>query len=52
MVLAAWYKTSAQLALAQSDRGLVYVRLGLRRGALHVQPNLAAVRKVAYFFHF
>jgi hypothetical protein len=46
MVLVAWYKTPAQLALAQSDRGLVYVRLGLRRGALHVPPNLAAVRKV------
>jgi hypothetical protein len=46
MVLVAWYKTAAQLALARSIEGLVYVRLGKRRGALHIPPNLAAVRKV------
>ncbi len=46
MVLVAWYKTPAQLRLAQAAQGLVYVRLGDRNGALHVDPILASVRKV------
>lgn len=46
MVLLAWSETPQQLALAQSEMGLVYVRLGLRSGALHVRPDLAAVQSI------
>lgn len=46
MVLAAWYKNDAQKALAESDDGFVYVRLGSRVGTFHVHPNLARVRYV------
>lgn len=46
MVLIAWYKNAAQLALARDENGLVYVRLGRRRGSFHVHPNLAKVRSV------
>jgi predicted component of viral defense system (DUF524 family) len=41
MVLAAWYQNEAQLELAKRSEGLVFVRLGRRRGALHVHPNLS-----------
>jgi MrcB-like, N-terminal domain/PD-(D/E)XK nuclease superfamily len=41
MVLIAWYENDAQLDLARDVEGFIYVRLGRRRGALHVQPNLA-----------
>lgn len=46
MVLVAWYGNDAQLDLARDDDGYYYVRLGSRRGALHVHPNLAMVRSV------
>lgn len=46
MVLVAWYKNDAQLDLARDEDGYYYVRLGSRRGALHVHPNLAMVRSV------
>lgn len=46
MVLVAWYKTAAQFKLARAAQGLAWVRLGTRNGALHVPPDLAAVRKV------
>jgi predicted component of viral defense system (DUF524 family) len=41
MVLAAWYQNEAQLELARKSEGFVFVRLGRRRGALHVHPNLS-----------
>ena len=44
MVLIAWYGNDAQLDLARDENGLYYVRLGSRRGALHIHPNLAMVR--------
>ncbi len=44
MVLVAWYQNSAQLDLAMRDDGVAYVRLGTRRGALHVHPNFARTR--------
>lgn len=44
MVLAAWYENEAQLNLAQAEDGFLYVRLGRRRGALHVHPNLSKTR--------
>jgi len=46
MVLIAWYGNDAQLDLARDEDGFYYVRLGSRRGALHVHPNLAMVRSV------
>lgn len=46
MVLVAWYNNDAQLALAHDENGLVYVRLGSRRGGLHVHPNFALTRYV------
>ncbi len=46
MVLLAWYNNEAQRALAESENGFVYVRLGRRQGALHVHPNYALVRYV------
>jgi predicted component of viral defense system (DUF524 family) len=46
MVLVAWYENNAQLELAYDETGFVYVRLGLREGALHVHPNFARVRRV------
>jgi hypothetical protein len=46
MVLLAWYENEAQLELARDQDGFVYVRLGRRRGALHVHPNLARVRYI------
>ena len=44
MVLVAWYENEAQLELARDVNGFLYVRLGKRRGALHVHPNLARAR--------
>ncbi len=46
LVLVAWYRNEAQRQLAEADEGFVYVRLGARRGALHVHPNLAKVRNI------
>ncbi len=46
MVLIAWYGNDAQLDLARNEDGYYYVRLGSRRGALHIHPNLAMVRSV------
>ena len=46
MVLVAWYNNDAQLELARDDAGFVYMRLGRRRGALHVDLSLATVRHV------
>ena len=46
MVLVAWYRNDDQLTVAANENGLTYVRLGSRRGALHVHPNLARVRHV------
>jgi hypothetical protein len=46
MVLVAWYANEAQLDLARDADGFVYVRLGRRKGAFHVHPNLAKVRSV------
>ncbi len=46
VVLVAWYRTEAQLRLAASQDGLVFVRLGRRAGALHVHPNLSRTRHV------
>lgn len=46
MVLVAWYGNDAQLDLARDEDGFYYVRLGSRRGALHIHPNLAMVRSV------
>lgn len=45
IVLVAWYQNDAQLALAQNNEGFLYVRLGDRRGALHIHPNFAQVRR-------
>ncbi len=45
IVLVAWYQNDAQLALAQHDEGFLYIRLGDRRGALHIHPNFAQVRR-------
>lgn len=46
MVLTAWFNNPSQQALAEDDHGFTYVRLGCRRGSLHVHPNLAKVRYV------
>ena len=46
MVLAAWYENADQLACASDARGLLWVRLGRRQGALHVHPNFARVRRI------
>lgn len=46
MVLVAWYQNEAQAGLAASGEGFAYVRLGRRRGALHVHPNLSRARHV------
>ncbi len=46
MVLVGWYNNDAQLALACDEVGFVYMRLGNRRGALHIDPILATVRHV------
>ena len=46
MVLVAWYRTPNQLALARSENGFTFVRLGRRQGAFHIHPNLARVRHV------
>jgi hypothetical protein len=40
------YRNEVQKALAEAEDGFTYVRLGRRRGALHVHPNLARVRSV------
>jgi predicted component of viral defense system (DUF524 family) len=47
MVLIAWCNTEAQRVLANSTEGIVFVRLGNRRGAFHIHPNLSAVRHIA-----
>jgi hypothetical protein len=46
MVLLAWYENEAQLELARDQAGFMYVRLGLRRGALHIHPNVALTRYI------
>lgn len=46
MVLLAWCRNDAQLALARAQNGFAYVRLGRRSGSFHVHPNLARVRHV------
>jgi predicted component of viral defense system (DUF524 family) len=46
MVLLAWYNTTEQKQLAESDEGFIFVRLGRRAGALHVHPNIARVRYI------
>ena len=46
MVLMAWFETEAQYDLARAEAGFVYVRLGRRRGSLHVHPNLSNARHV------
>lgn len=46
MVLVAWFENEQQKALAASEEGLYYVRLGRRRGSLHVHPNLSLVRNI------
>jgi predicted component of viral defense system (DUF524 family) len=46
MVLVAWYRNDDQLELARGETGFVFVRLGQRRGALHVHPNFAKVRRI------
>jgi hypothetical protein len=51
MVLVAWYENEAQLELAADEAGFVYVRLGRRPGALHVHPDLAAVRHIVLRTH-
>ena len=51
MVLAAWYQNADQLACASGEDGLVWVRLGLRQGALHVHPNFARVRRLIMRTH-
>jgi len=51
MVLTAWIETEAQRELAPAENGLVYVRLGRRRGSLHVHPNLAKTRHVLLRTH-
>ncbi|WP_395088988.1 nuclease domain-containing protein [Armatimonas sp.] len=51
LILAAWYENSEQLSLAQSDDGFLYVRLGDRRGALEIHPNLAQVRRAILRTH-
>ncbi len=51
MVLVAWYENNAQLELARDAKGFLYVRLGRRRGALHVHPNMAMVRHVILRTH-
>ena len=51
MVLVGWYENDAQLELARDKAGFVYVRLGRRRGALHIHPNLARVRHVILRTH-
>jgi predicted component of viral defense system (DUF524 family) len=51
LVLVAWYENEAQLELAADEAGFVYVRLGRRPGALHVHPDLAAVRHIVLRTH-
>lgn len=51
MVLVAWYENTAQLDLARRSDGVVYVRLGSRRGALRVHPNFARTRHVVLRSH-
>ncbi len=51
MVLAAWFENDAQRELAQAEDGFAYVRLGRRRGALHVHPNLSKARHVLLRTH-
>jgi len=46
MVLVAWYREPIQVDLAKRTDGVTFVRLGKRRGALHVHPNLASVRNI------
>lgn len=46
MVLLAWYENEAQLELARDQGGFLYVRLGLRQGALHMHPNVARTRYI------
>ena len=46
MVMVAWYENAHQLACASSADGIAWVRLGRRRGALHVHPNFARVRRI------
>lgn len=46
MVLVAWFKDEQQRDLAEAKEGLYYVRLGLRRGSLHIHPNLSLVRNI------
>lgn len=47
MVLVAWFREEEQVELARRPDGIVFVRLGLRRGSLRVHPNLSRVRHVA-----
>lgn len=51
MVLAVWYENDLQRELAEAADGLSFVRLGRRRGALHVHPTLAAVRHLLMRTH-
>jgi len=46
MVLVTWFRNEEQRRLAEADDGIVFVRLGRRRGSLRVHPNLARVRHV------
>lgn len=46
MVLLAWYQTEEQRLLAEADEGFTFVRLGPRRGSLHVHPNLSRTRHI------
>ena len=46
MVLVAWYREPTQIRLARRMDGLIFVRLGSRHGAFHVEPNLAAARHI------
>lgn len=47
MVLIAWYRDPEQVELARLEHGLAFVRLGRRRGSLHVHPNLSRIRHLA-----
>ncbi len=51
MVLTAWIENDAQRELAQAENGFAYVRLGRRRGSLHVHPSLAQTRHVLLRTH-
>ena len=46
MVLVAWYRDPEQIELARGQAGVTFVRLGRRRGSLHVHPNISQVRHI------